>query len=129
MLFRSHVMHCIKVLAQEMNCPVLVLSPLTRSPDKREDHRPRLNDIRNYREVVDLCDNVLFLYRDAYYRHLASRSNLHFAEVLVAKQANGPLGLAEVIFLPEYGKFEPMVGEKKFTFDDTDQDLEEELPF
>lgn len=97
------IMLGLKVLAREMDCPVLVLSTLTRAPENRAEHRPILTDFRNYRDVADLADNIFFLYRDSYYHRDTERGGI--CELTVAKQKNGSLGTVDIMFEVDYMRF------------------------
>lgn len=93
----------IKQLAREMECPVLVLSQLSRSPESRNDHRPMLSDLRESGAIEQDADVVLFLYRDEVYN--PDTENPGMCEVNVAKHRNGPTGVVEVSWLAKYTKF------------------------
>lgn len=92
-----------KQLAREMDCPVLVLSQLSRAPDSRSDHRPVLSDLRESGAIEQDADVVLFLYRDVVYNPDTERQNV--CEVNVAKHRNGPTGVVEVTWLPSRTMF------------------------
>lgn len=93
----------IKQLAREMECPVLVLSQLSRSPELRSDHRPLLSDLRESGAIEQDADVVLFLYRDEVYNEETEKPGI--CEVNIAKHRNGPTGVVEVSWLAKYTKF------------------------
>ena len=78
----------LKLLAREMDCPVLVLSQLSRAPEQRQDHRPILSDLRESGSIEQDADIVIFLYRDDYYREDSEKPGV--CEVNIAKHRSGP---------------------------------------
>ena len=90
-------------LARELNVPVVALSQLSRAVEQRPDHRPMLSDLRESGAIEQDADMVMFLYRDAYYNKDSEMKNL--AEVIVAKQRNGPIGTINLLWMPEYTTF------------------------
>ena len=98
----------LKLLAKELNVPVLVLSQLSRAPEQRTDHRPMLSDLRESGSIEQDADIVIFLYRDEYYNE---DSDAHGeCEVIVAKQRSGPTGTVKVAWLDKLTKFVDSVG-------------------
>ena len=98
----------LKLLARELDCPVLVLSQLSRAPEQRTDHRPMLSDLRESGSIEQDADIVIFLYRDEYYNE---DSEAHGeCEVIVAKQRSGPTGTVKVAWLDKLTKFVDSVG-------------------
>ena len=94
----------LKQLAREMDCPVLVLSQLSRAPEQRADHRPILSDLRESGSIEQDADIVMFLYRDEYYNpDTTDKPNI--CEVNVAKQRSGPTGSIELTWLGKYTRF------------------------
>ena len=92
-----------------MRCPVIALSQLNRAVDAREDHRPRLADLRESGAIEQDADLIIFLYRDSYYHPEAhDHSQGSVTEVLVAKHRNGPTGKVELVFFPNHLRFENM---------------------
>ncbi|MEO0225353.1 MAG: replicative DNA helicase, partial [candidate division WOR-3 bacterium] len=94
----------LKALAKELNIPVVTLSQLSRSPERREDKRPILADLRESGAIEQDADVVIFIYRDEVYGRTPENENL--AEINVAKQRNGPTDKFELTFLSEYTRFE-----------------------
>ncbi len=95
----------LKLLAREMDCPVIVLSQLSRAPEQRPDHRPVLSDLRESGSIEQDADIVIFLYRDEYYNpETTEKPNI--CEVNIAKQRSGPTGTVELTWLGKYTRFE-----------------------
>ncbi|MBQ6400750.1 MAG: replicative DNA helicase [Firmicutes bacterium] len=98
----------LKLLARELNCPVLVLSQLSRAPETRNDHRPLLSDLRESGSIEQDADVVLFLYRDEYYN--PEEAVPGDCEVILAKQRSGPTGTIHVAWLNKITKFVDSAG-------------------
>ncbi len=99
----SDISRGLKSLARELNVPVVALSQLSRAVEQRPDHRPMLSDLRESGAIEQDADMVMFLYRDSYYNKDSEMKNL--AEVIVAKQRNGPIGTINLLWMPEYTTF------------------------
>jgi replicative DNA helicase len=97
----------VKALARELNVPVVVLSQLNRSPEGREGHRPRMSDLRESGSIEQDADVVMLLHREDYYRRGESDFEAdNTAEVIIAKQRNGPTGKVDLIFREKFTRFE-----------------------
>jgi replicative DNA helicase len=99
----SDISRALKSLARELHVPVIALSQLSRAVEQRPDHRPILSDLRESGAIEQDADVVMFLYRDDYYNKDTEKKDI--AEVNIAKQRNGPIGMIELKWLPQYTKF------------------------
>ena len=99
----SEISRSLKEIARELQVPVIALSQLSRAVEQRPDHRPMLSDLRESGAIEQDADVVMFLYREDYYNKDTERKGI--ADVIIAKQRNGPLGDIELAWLPEYTKF------------------------
>ena len=99
----SDISRSLKALARELQVPVIALSQLSRAVEQRPEHRPMLSDLRESGAIEQDADVVMFLYRDDYYNPDTEKKGI--AEVIIAKQRNGPIGTIELVWLPDYTKF------------------------
>ena len=99
----SEISRSLKILAKEINVPVIALSQLSRSVEQRPDHRPMLSDLRESGAIEQDADIVMFLYRDDYYNPDTDKKNI--AEVILAKHRGGSTGTVELLWLGNYTKF------------------------
>ena len=102
----SDISRSLKEIARELQVPVVALSQLSRAVEQRPDHRPMLSDLRESGAIEQDADVVMFLYRDDYYNHDTEKKDV--AEVIIAKQRNGPIGTVELAWLPRFTKFANM---------------------
>lgn len=102
----SEISRSLKALARELSAPVIALSQLSRACETRPDHRPMLSDLRESGAIEQDADVVMFLYRDDYYNKDTELKNI--AEVIIAKQRNGPIGTINLVWRPEFTKFANM---------------------
>ena len=101
----------LKILARELQVPVIAVSQLSRAPEQRPDKRPILSDLRESGAIEQDADVVCFLYRDEYYNHESEEPGI--AEMIFAKHRNGPIGTVRLVFLEHYPKFADRAREEK----------------
>ena len=99
----SEISRSLKILAKELNVPVIALSQLSRAVEQREDHRPMLSDLRESGAIEQDADIVMFLYRDDYYNKESPEKDI--AEVIIAKQRAGSTGTVKLYWMGNYTKF------------------------
>jgi replicative DNA helicase len=101
----SQISRELKMLAKELNVPLIALSQLSRAPETRTgNHKPQLSDLRESGSIEQDADVVMFIYREDVYRPETERQNI--AEIIIGKQRNGPIGSVELVFLKSMTKFE-----------------------
>jgi replicative DNA helicase len=105
----AEISRSLKILAKELDVPVIALSQLSRAVEQRPEHRPMLSDLRESGSIEQDADMVIFLYRDDYYNEDTEKKNI--AEVIIAKHRGGSTGTVELLWLGSYTKFVPKYNE------------------
>lgn len=100
----SEISRSLKALARELSIPVIALSQLSRAVESRQDHKPQLSDLRESGAIEQDADLVVLLMREEYYN--PTEENKGIADVMIAKQRNGPVGTVKLTFIKEYMRFE-----------------------
>lgn len=99
----SDISRALKVMARDLNVPVIALSQLSRAVEQRPDKKPMLSDLRESGAIEQDADMVMFLYREEYYKPDSEKKGQ--AELIIAKQRSGPTGTVELAWLAQYTKF------------------------
>lgn len=115
----SEISRSLKALARELNVPIVAISQLSRAVEQRSDRRPQLSDLRESGAIEQDADLVILLLREEYYN--PTEENKGIAEVIIAKQRNGPVGNLKLAFIGEYMRFENLA-EKSEEFADADME-------
>lgn len=111
----SEMSRSLKGLAKELDIPIIALSQLNRRLEDRQDKRPQLSDLRESGALEQDADLVMFIYRDEIYNQEETNPNKGIAEVHLAKQRNGPVGVAHMAFLDAYTRFEDLAYDDGFS--------------
>lgn len=111
----SEMSRSLKGLAKELDIPIMALSQLNRRLEDRHDKRPQLSDLRESGALEQDADLVMFIYRDEIYNKEETNPNKGIAEVHLAKQRNGPVGVSYLAFLDAYTRFEDLAYDDGFS--------------
>ena len=108
----SEISRSLKALAREINVPLIAVSQLSRAVEQRSDHRPQLSDLRESGAIEQDADLVILLMREEYYGQ--TEENKGVADIIIAKQRNGPVDTIKLAFINEYMRFENMSKREEF---------------
>jgi len=131
----AEISRSLKALAKELSIPVLALAQLSRQVEHRSDKRPQLADLRESGQIEQDADLIIFLHRPEYYKKNPSPEEKGIAEIIVAKQRQGPTGIIKVAFIKEFAKFAsfasqaPKVEEEEEIFEEDFSEEDYDLDF